>query len=83
MRRSWRRSGLTMIELLVCLSIVVVLIGLTAPAVLSSRAAARQLSCRNHLHQLGIALHRRDAATTYFELRLETEAGNATADSVV
>lgn len=52
-----RRSGFTVLEVLVCIAVIGVLLGLVLPAIMNARESSRSMDCRNRLRQIGLASH--------------------------
>jgi prepilin-type N-terminal cleavage/methylation domain-containing protein len=57
-----RLRGFTLVELLVVIAIIGILIALLLPAIQAARESARKSSCRNNLHQIGVAMQNYESA---------------------
>jgi prepilin-type N-terminal cleavage/methylation domain-containing protein len=67
-----RRSGFTLAELLVVITIIGMLIGLLVPAVMGAREAARQAQCMNYQSNLGKAIIQYEMTKQHFPPYVKT-----------
>jgi prepilin-type N-terminal cleavage/methylation domain-containing protein/prepilin-type processing-associated H-X9-DG protein len=63
MKRTTEKSGFTLVELLVVITIIAILIALLLPAVQMAREAARVAQCKNNLRQLALGCANHESTT--------------------
>ena len=56
------RRGLTLVELLVVIGIIIVLLGMFLPMCRRTGGASRRITCANNLRQIGLAMHNYESA---------------------
>lgn len=72
--RPVRRSGVTLVELLVVVAIIGVLVGLLLPAVQAVRESGRRTACINNLRQLGLGLANHESARREYPVGSESRS---------
>ncbi len=55
-RKTNRKTGFTLVELLVVIAIIAILAAMLIPALTRSKAQALSIVCKNHLHEMALAL---------------------------
>lgn len=71
------RSGFSVIELLLTLTVIGVLIALIVPAVQSARESSRRAQCLNNLRQIALATLSFEGAHRHFPLSVEIGTGRS------
>lgn len=60
------RTGLTLLEVLVVISLIAVLMSILLPAVQQARGSAQRAQCQNHMRQIGVACENFDATHQHY-----------------
>ena len=65
-RTSNRRTGFTLVELLVVVAIIGTLVGLLLPAVQRARESGRRMACTNNVRQMGVGVTSYEGGKRFF-----------------
>jgi prepilin-type N-terminal cleavage/methylation domain-containing protein/prepilin-type processing-associated H-X9-DG protein len=65
-----KSKGFTLMELLVVIAIIAILAALLLPTLSKAKAQAQSTACKNHLHQMGLALNMYVADYSFYPLRV-------------
>lgn len=72
--RHVRRTGVTLVELLVVVAIIGALVGLLLPAVQQARESGRRTACVNNMRQLGLGLANYESASRRYPVGSESRS---------
>ena len=65
------RSGFTVMELMVTISIIAVLLALILPAIQKVRDSSRRMTCQNNIRQIGLAIESFESAHRHYPKRCQ------------
>ncbi len=80
-QRGQKRRGMSMVEVLLVLGVMVVGLSLALPAIRAAQVRSRRASCINNLKMIGLALHNYHAAMNCFPMSAVAGAGHGNGHS--